>query len=603
MFRARFLALLALPAIPFAPATSHASTSSLIVFTADRQPSVSGEIYVVHPDGHAVDLSHSPNQDAVPTVSPDGRRVAFVSDRTPKGSVYEVGIDGRGLVRVSPRTRLGWDSSTPLAWQPHGRLLALASNAGLWIVEHGRKPVKVSGRGDTFATRPWSPDGRVLLAEEEYGNEVVAITPRGRKLWTVVDASVPTWSSKGLVALRIQDGAPTATVAVYDESGHRIFDLPFANALEWPNWSPDGSRLAILSGRNLQLRTATGALLERKRVALTSQIAWAGEHRLLVVHDSRSRWLQPRSADGSFAAIAQKSDNGFSLAVGPAAGGAAKPYAHVMTCWNDGAQVPAVDYLQFVGATHSLVYMTACYEPFTSLYSAAPDGSGVHKIAITPYDKQPAISPDGTQIAYVWAEFTGLSCKGCSDGIRVVGTDGTGERSLTAPDDCTFDDSPTWSPDASTILYAETGCDSPGELFTVPAAGGRVDDLHLAGTEPAWGPTKIAYVGTKGISTANPDGSDPVQVATGGNDPAWSADGRLAYRLGLTSPTVVVGSTQVKLPFASVTSLAWSPDGTRFVVTARKLRTDPLDVFTVRTDGTEPVQLTTDYDASGVSWQ
>jgi hypothetical protein len=132
-----------------------------------RLPSVSGEIYVVHPNGRRADLSRSPAQDVAPTVSWDGKKVAFVSDRTPKGAVYEVGIDGRGLVRVSPRTRLGWDSSTTLAWQPHGERLALDATDGLWIVDHGRKPVKVSGRGDEFAAKPWSPDGHVFLAEEE----------------------------------------------------------------------------------------------------------------------------------------------------------------------------------------------------------------------------------------------------------------------------------------------------------------------------------------------------------------------------------------------------------------------------------------------------
>ncbi len=442
--------------------------------------------------------SRSPNQDVAPTVSSDGTKVAFVSDRTPRGAVYEVGIDGRRLVRVSPHTRLGWDSSTALAWQPHGKLLALASDAGLWIVQHGRKPVKVSGRGDELAAKPWSPDGRVLLVEEEYGNEVAAITPQGRTLWTVVDAEAPTWSSQGLVALKVQDGGSAGFVGVYDERGHALFRIPFASGFPSPSWSPDGSRLAILSGRNLQLRSATGALLERKRVALDSQIAWTGKHRLLVVHDYRSRWLQPRSADGRYAAITQRSGKGFRLAVGPAAGGAARTYANVQGCWEDAVWGPAVDHVQFAGDTRSLVYMTACYEPFTNLHSVAPDGSGVHEIAaIAPYATQPAISADGTQTAYVWNEFTGLSCKGCSDGIRVVGADGAGERTLTNPENCTFDDSPSWSPDSRTILYSETGCDGPGELYTVPAAGGAVHDLGVAGTEPAWGPTRIAYVGPK----------------------------------------------------------------------------------------------------------
>src|ERR1700751_4761342 len=128
-------------AIALGAGPSQAAPPDLIVFSADRLPSVSGEVYLVHANGSRVDLSRSTAQDVSPTVSWDGKTVAFVSDRAPKGAVYEVGIDRRGLVRVSPRTRLGWDSSTALAWQPYGKLLALGSDAGLWIVGHGRKSV------------------------------------------------------------------------------------------------------------------------------------------------------------------------------------------------------------------------------------------------------------------------------------------------------------------------------------------------------------------------------------------------------------------------------------------------------------------------------
>lgn len=94
-----------------------------------------------------------------------------------------------------------------------------------------------------------------------------------------------------------------------------------------------------------------------------------------------------------------------------------------------------------------------------------------------------------------------------------------------------------------------------------------------------------------------------MKVAKDGVQPTWSPDGRLAYRAGRFGNIVAVGSTQVTLPFASVTSLSWSPDGTRFVVTARRTITSPIDLYTIRTDGTDPVQLTENYDASGASWR
>jgi Tol biopolymer transport system component len=48
-------------------------------------------------------------------------------------------------------------------------------------------------------------------------------------------------------------------------------------------------------------------------------------------------------------------------------------------------------------------------------------------------------------------------------------------------------------------------------------------------------------------------------------------------------------------------SLAWTPDGTRLVLTAAKTQVSPLDVYTIRSDGTDPVQLTEDYDALSVT--
>ena len=258
-----------------------------------------------------------------------------------------------------------------------------------------------------------------------------------------------------------------------------------------------------------------------------------------------------------------------------------------------------------MGRSRSLLYASLCYEPFSQLYAVAPDGGTPRELpGAKPYAIEPALSPDGSHIAYSWAQLTGLSCGGCPSQIRVVNADGTGERILTKPDQCTYDVAPTWSPDGQTILYSESGCDNVPDLHTISAAGGSAHDLHVPGASPAWGPSRIAYVDrdkAPGIWTANPDGSEQVRVAKSGTSPAWSADGRLAYLLGSNGTTLVVGSSQVSLPFAQVTSLAWSADGTRFVVTARENGAPALDLYTVKTDGSDPVRLTTNYDASGAS--
>jgi dipeptidyl aminopeptidase/acylaminoacyl peptidase len=185
-----------------APAEDGATPAGVIVVSADQQGALSGEIYRVDLDGHRTNLSRSPFQDTQPRVSPDGKQIAFVSDRTGHDVVYVVAVDGRGLERVSgelaqPRL-IGWSrggdlaiesgrSDTPTvglldilsparhehwrvrqpgsivgaAWSPDGREIAFLTPKGVRIVSNRGAPMfQVRGRGLDFA---WSPAGRLAV--------------------------------------------------------------------------------------------------------------------------------------------------------------------------------------------------------------------------------------------------------------------------------------------------------------------------------------------------------------------------------------------------------------------------------------------------------
>jgi Tol biopolymer transport system component len=636
-----------------------AAAPSRIVFIADRAPSVSGEIYRLDPNGHLVDLSNGPFQDSGAVVSPDGRRVAFFSDRSGALSVWESGIDGGGLVQIGPSLTppLGspgqytWQSyyvdpllcpcEPRLAWQPHGNRVAMIGDQTLFVLAAGQQPrsVMVSKNRDDFLAPGWSPDGRVLLGWDS--SVVKAFSASGTPLWSIRGAGGPnpwpehwSWSPQGLLALamlRYAGGHVTwSGLRVVDERGHLHFAVRGRITGE-PGWSPNGSRLAAVIGHRLEVLTASGRrALSMRLTALHGcrDVVWASSSRVVVGSfdrsggfnppkcrvtgvDLRTRrlssasgfWFRRRSADGKVAAFASQTGGHIAIGAAPTSGGPRKTYARVAACRDGFILRPSpVTSLQFAGRSRSLVFVSYCPAPPTDLYSVEPDGSGLQQITTGAEITDPELSPDGTQIAYSAKNAIGV----------FDSTDG--QIALTTPNVCNAlagetytppDHSPSWSPDGRTILFSREDCEYTQSLYTIPASGGTPQKLGLNGDEPAWGPTKIAYVGfpPRGIWTANPDGTNPVQISTDGSDPAWSADGRLAYLTGSTDTTVVVGSTETQLPFTDVTSLAWSPEGTRFLVAARTTQTGPFDLYTVNTDGSDPIQLTQNYDTLAVSWR
>lgn len=652
--RSALVVAAAAAAVAAGASASQAASPALIVLSANRAPSLSGEIYRVDPTGHRVDLSRSPaSQDTYPLVSPDGNRVAFFSDRNGALSVYEVGIDGRGLVRVGGQSIGRPNGTGPLSWQPHGGRLAVSTDNGDWIVQRGRKPVRMRAFGITG----WSPDGRVLAVSisdrnTKAGASERAVSPLGRTLWTVRNATQlgtsAIWSAHGLLA--VPTGAVAARrpgIGVYDEAGRPRFKVRLGRLTPeqaivgtWLTWSPDGSRLAFVSGRTFQVRTTTGRVLLRKRLRDDwAYLVWDGNRHVVgygscgcrvksidirtgKVSPASVRFVRQTSTNGKLAILTSPSGAGFAIQVARTAGGPPKTYAPLPGCDQDGGWLADASSFKFVPGSRSLVYGSACWQPTGDLYSVPASGGAAHQITSSRSDHSvPALSPEGSEIAYSWNKCSPHGCRGGSYGIRVLNVDGDGERELTNTAECpppsygpieqraSGDFAPAWSPGGATIVFSRLSCVAGPELYTVPASGGAVHDLGIVGSQPAWGPSRIAYTVGTGVWTANPDGTHPVQIDGGFSySPAWSPDGRLAYLKGKRGypdnygNTLVVGSTRTTLPFETVSNLAWSPDGTRLVVTAQKTTTAPFDVYTVEPDGTDPIRLTTNFGASDASW-
>jgi len=152
----------------------------------------------------------------------------------------------------------------------------------------------------------------------------------------------------------------------------------------------------------------------------------------------------------------------------------------------------------------------------------------------------PAISADGTMIAYAAEDGTGRTDLFVS---RVAG----GGRVRLTNDDAR-ETHPRFSPDGERVLFARRAPGVPGpEICVVPTFGGQASVIVSGGAYPVWSSDgrRFAFMrlidrGTQLIlATARTDGSDvrDVLAADGASpflrNPAWSPDGRLiAYVRG-----------------------------------------------------------------------
>jgi Tol biopolymer transport system component len=592
----------AIAAAALAGGASHSSAGPRIVFAADRAPAISGDVYRVEANGHVVNLTHSPWQDSQPLVSPDGKRVAFLSDRGGVGGLWVIGTDGSGLRRVRA---LGFpsDQYVQMAWSPDSSTIALTSGTAnhyrLSLATPGGRPRALSHAQD-LGQVSWSPDGKLVTVLTM--GEIDAFTPAGKKAWSATSGGGPVgWSRLGFFATGPYDGR----IHVVDMNGAERF----AVAATFAAWSPEGEQLASVNGRRLEISTYRGGLVRYYTLPLRNVgISWAtgtaitfgdpytgGGYRLDLTTGKVSPF-QP----GSSGLNTNGSSTRFAVRDGT------HVYTHVIGCDDDGGPVAAISSLQHVPGTHSIVYASYCAEPFDNLYAINGDGTGLHRLTNDQaQETAPRISPDGTQIAYEWADATGLSCKGCATSVRTLGVDGSAGATVTRPPDCTFDNSPTWSPDGTKLAFSHSSCSFAPRLMTIPASGGTARSLELEASQAAWGPSLIATMdgGTdpSSIWTVRPDGTGATTVGAGDvSSPAWSADGRLAY---LDGTTVVVTGKKVPLPFAHVKSLAWSPDGTHFLVAAKPRNGPTFDLYTVKLDGTDAQRLTQNLDVSGADWR
>ena len=220
-----------------------ASNTGRIVFTSMRDGNP--EIYVMDADGeNQENLTNHPAHDAEPDWSPDGTKIAFVSDRNgDRTQIYVMNADGKNVIRLTDGR--GWKGDPD--WSPDGQKIAFSVDdwedyiAVMDADGNNREKLEDEARHPS-----WSPDGKQIafVHGEIY---VIGVGGQGRKKVTddLGGKSSPSFSPDGRRIAYDVEHKGFGHIYVVGADGRNRVRLTHHEEHHWgPAWSPDGQVIA-----------------------------------------------------------------------------------------------------------------------------------------------------------------------------------------------------------------------------------------------------------------------------------------------------------------------------------------------------------------------
>ena len=239
------------------------------------------EIYVMDADGgNRENVSNHPVDDDEPDWSPDGTKIAFVSNRNlGVNQIYVMDADGKNQIRLTDGPRRKQDPD----WSPDGQQIAFTVHVDLEDDDHFPHIAVMDAGGqkrerfEDHAMQPsWSPDGGQIafVSWRDGHNEIYVIGADGQGLERV---------THGLLGAQSPSFSPDGQRIAYHswlEEFHHIYvvgaDGKNRNRLTHnqkhhfhPTWSPDGGAIAYVAsddgvlGATIHLMTADGKYLKQ----------------------------------------------------------------------------------------------------------------------------------------------------------------------------------------------------------------------------------------------------------------------------------------------------------------------------------------------------
>jgi Tol biopolymer transport system component len=175
-----------------------------IAYVSDQQDNY--EIYVMNANGSGqTNLTNHPAVDTDPAWSPDGARLAFVSDRTDSDEIFVMKTDGSNLRQLIDLP----EPSRPPAWSPDGRRMAFAAETPYFdqvfvMNVDGSGLIQLTHNQANSISPAWSPDGsKIAFVVEQGGDfEIYVMNADGSNPVNLTNSpdweGSPTWSPDGM---------------------------------------------------------------------------------------------------------------------------------------------------------------------------------------------------------------------------------------------------------------------------------------------------------------------------------------------------------------------------------------------------------------------
>ena len=490
--------------------------------------------------GRRTQVTHGPGLEVHPALSPDGQLLAHIAGENSRLFVRQ--IDGSRPIPVAPDIPgfQGWPH-----WSPDGKELSFLSTRGLEIVPalggapRLLVPIPQAGpRGTVINGGPWSPDGREVSFVR--GDTLYAVAAAGgapRVVTTEPRLHSCAWSPDGARIACVSGNfeastlgpwfgniGPSAVLLIPAAGGESIGLIDDGQANTSPAWLPDGT-LLFISDREGGRDIYSVRVRDDKAAAAPRRIT-TGLNAVTIT----------TSADGKrigYAEFTEISNIWFTPA--PPGAPVSMDAAQQITT---GSQV--IEWFE-ISPDGRWVLFDSDRSGNADIYRMALDGAAEPERLTSDSANQfwPAYSPDGSTISF----------HSFRDGHRQLyltpATGGPSRPVVVTEDD---DRTASWSPDGQ-ALYMLTDYGSPTSATRITRRNpdgtwGAPQIWRQPACMPTWSPDRrlvaCAELGER-IMLTSPDGDSLATLVTSGlvanmgQYPQWSSDSRTVYFTGSDS--------------------------------------------------------------------